>query len=80
MMRFNLADKGRMAVLTINDKKVADITIPATVEGAEPNGFFEMKYDIPAEMVSSTKRFVVRLTASPTTLCPGLYYLRLYQK
>ena len=80
MLRFNLADKGRMAVLTINDKKVADITIPATVEGAEPNGFFEMKYDIPAEMVSSTKRFVVRLTASPTTLCPGLYYLRLYQK
>ena len=48
--------------------------------GSEANGFFEMKYDIPAEMARDSKRFVVRLTASPTTLCPGLYYLRLYQK
>ena len=80
MLRFNLADKGRQAQLTINDQKIADITIPATIEGSEANGFFEMKYDIPAEMARDNKRFVVRLTASPTTLCPGLYYLRLYQK
>ena len=80
MLRFNLADKGRQAQLTINGQKVADITIPATIEGSEANGFFEMKYDIPAEMARDSKRFVVRLTASPTTLCPGLYYLRLYQK
>ena len=80
MLRFNLADKGRQAQLTINGQKVADITIPTTIEGSEANGFFEMKYDIPAEMARESKRFVVRLTASPTTLCPGLYYLRLYQK
>ena len=77
MLRFNLADRGRMAVLTIDGEKVADITIPARMKGSDGNGFYNAEYPIPAAMAKGKKQFVVRLTASSSTLCPGLYYLRL---
>ena len=77
MLRFNLADKGRMATLTVDGQKLADITIPATAKGSDGNGFYNAEYPIPAAMAKGKKKFVVRLTASPSTLCPGLYYLRL---
>ena len=77
MLRFNLADRGRMATLTVDGEKLADITIPATAKGRDSNGFYNAEYPIPAALAKGRKQFVVRLTASSSTLCPGLYYLRL---
>ena len=82
MFRFNLADRGRMATLTIDGTKVADITIPTSAKGSDANGFYNIEYAIPDNLVRDSngdvkKRFVVRLTASSTTLCPGIYYVRL---
>ncbi|WP_027450239.1 glycoside hydrolase family 127 protein [Xylanibacter brevis] len=76
MLRFNIADKGRKASLTINGKPIADITIPATAKDCDSNGFFNTEYKIPAEILKDAQQLKVRLTAS-TTLCPGIYYIRL---
>ena len=82
MLRFNLADKGRMGTLTVDGKKVADITIPTSAKGSDVNGFYNVEYAIPESLVYDQQgqpktQFVVRLTASSTTLCPGIYYVRL---
>ena len=82
MLRFTTADRGRMATLTIDGEKIADITIPRRVTGADERGFFNTEYPIPATLLvdkagKPKEKFVVRLTASPTTPNPGLYYLRL---
>ena len=82
MLRFTTADRGRMATLTIDGEKIADITIPRRVTGADERGFFNTEYPIPATLLVDKagklkEKFVVRLTASPTTPNPGLYYLRL---
>ena len=76
MLRCNIADKGRKATLTINGNTIADITIPATAKDCDSNGFFNTEYKIPAEILKDTQQLKVRLTAS-TTLCPGIYYIRL---
>jgi hypothetical protein len=81
LCRFTTADKGRKGVLTVDGVKIADIEIPATVKGAEGNGFYNVEYPIPASLLlnddgTAKSKFVVRLSA-PTTVCPGLYYLRL---
>ena len=82
MLRFNLADHGRIGTLTVDGQKVADITVPSTAKGSDSNGFYNVEYPIPASLVrdaqGNVKRaFVVRLTGSSSTMCPGLYYLRL---
>ena len=82
MLRFNLADRGRMGTLTVDGTKIADITIPASAKGSDSNGFYNVEYPIPASLVCDAqgdvkREFVVRLTGSSSTLCPGLYYLRL---
>ena len=77
MFRFNLADRGRMATLTIDGQKIADITIPNSFKGSDANGFYNVEYAIPAELAQGKTKFVVRLTASSSTLCPGIYYVRL---
>lgn len=82
MCRFTTADKGRMATLTVDGVKIADITIPASVKNADANGFYNIEYAIPENLAvdasgNAKSKFVVRLTASATTLCPGLYYMRL---
>ncbi len=82
MFRFNLADRGRKATLTIDGTKVTDITIPSSAKGSDANGFFNIEYAIPDNLIKDAEgnvktRFVVRLTASSTTLCPGVYYIRL---
>ena len=79
MLRFNIADKGRKATLTINGKPIADITIPATAKDCDSNGFFNTEYKIPAEILKDAQQLKVRLTAS-TTLCPGIYYIRLLKE
>ena len=77
MFRFNLADKGRQATLTIDGQKIADITIPTAFKGSDNNGFYNVEYAIPATLAKGKTKFVVRLTASNSTLCPGVYYVRL---
>ena len=82
MFRFNLADRGRKATLTIDGVQVADITIPSAAKGSDANGFYNVEYPIPANLIKDAqgevkKKFVVRLTASSTTLCPGIYFVRL---
>ena len=82
MFRFNLADRGRRATLTIDGTQVADITIPSSAKGSDANGFYNVEYPIPAHLITDAsgqvkKQFAVRLTASATTLCPGIYYVRL---
>ena len=77
MMRFNLADKGRMGTLTVDGTKIADITIPTSFKGSDSNGFYNVEYAIPADLAKGKAKFVVRLTASSSTLCPGVYYVRL---
>ena len=81
MLRFNLADHGRKATLTVDGTTIADITIPASAKGSDANGFYNAEYPIPEKLVmdgaEAKDRFVVRLTASSSTLCPGIYYVRL---
>lgn len=81
LCRFTTADKGRKATLTVDGVKLADIEIPATMKGSV-NGFYNVEFPIPAHLVVDARgkaknKFVVRLTASSATLCPGFYYLRL---
>ncbi len=82
MFRFNLADRGRMATLTIDGTKVSDIIIPSVAKGSDGNGFYNIEYAIPESLVRDASgqvksQFTVRLTASSTTMCPGIYYIRL---
>ena len=81
MLRFTTADKGRMGTLTVDGTKIADITVASSVPNAV-NGFYNVEYPIPADLAvnadgTAKEKFVVRLTASATTLIPGLYYMRL---
>ncbi len=85
MCRFTTADKGRKATLTADGVVLAEITIPAKADNGEDNGFFNVEYPLPAALMvdaegNARKQFVVRLQASDSTFCPGLYYLRLMQK
>jgi len=82
LCRFTTADAGRKATLTVDGTVIAEIEIPQTYPTAESNGFYNIEFPIPAELATDSNgqaksEFVVRLTASSTTLCPGLYYLRL---
>jgi hypothetical protein len=81
MCRFTTADKGRVATLTVDGQKIADIIIPDKVKKSE-NGFFNVEYPIPSELIKDSKgnvktKFKVRLSATGSTPNPGLYYLRL---
>ena len=81
MLRFNLADHGRKAILTVDGQKLADITIPTTAKGSDVNGFYNIEYPLTDAMLKGSDgktkdRFVVRLAANGT-LCPGIYAMRL---
>ncbi len=84
MCRFTTADRRRVATLTVDGTKIADITIPDRMKGSD-NGFYNIEYPIPAELLKDSKgnvktQFKVRLTATGQTPIPGLYYLRLVKK
>lgn len=81
MCRFTTSDRGRKGTLTVDGVKLADIEIPAQVK-KNLNGFFNIEYAIPAEMLKDSNgnvktKFVVRLSADKGTMNPGLFYLRL---
>ena len=82
MLRLTTADKGRMGTVTIDGKKLADITVAASVKTADSKGFYNLELPIPADMLKNAdgsvkSEITFRLTASATTLIPGLYYVRL---
>ena len=84
MLRFTTADKGRSASVYVDNQKLADITIPAAVKNAE-YGFYNAEYRIPDELLAdkqghTKQKLTFKLEASPTTLMPGLYYLRLVKE
>ena len=81
MLRFTTADQGRKGTLTVDGTKIADITVASTAKNAE-NGFYNAEFPIPATLAvdkngNAKEKFVVRLTASSSTMIPGLYYMRL---
>ena len=52
------------------------------MKGADENGFFNVEYRIPDELLLDSKgnvkqKLTFKIVASPNTMCPGLYYLRL---
>lgn len=82
MCRFTVADKNRVGTITIDGKELAQVTIPASYKTADENGFYNVEFGIPAEMLLNAdntvkEKITFRLTASGSTLAPGLYYLRL---
>ena len=77
LLRFNLADRGRKATLTVDGEQIADITIPSSAKHSDSNGFYNAEFPIPTALAKGKRQFVVRLTASSSTLCPGIYYVRL---
>lgn len=82
LCRFITSDKGRKASLLVDDVKIADIEVPAKLESAEQNGFYNIEFPIPAELLTNDQgnakqKFVVRLSADQGTMNPGMYYLRL---
>ena len=84
MLRFTTADKGRVGTIYIDNVKVADVTIPASVKNAE-NGFYNVEYRIPDELLVDSKgqakqKLTFKFVASGSTPIPGLYYLRLLKK
>ena len=81
MLRFTTADSGRKGTLTVDGTKIADITVASSAKNAV-NGFYNVEFPIPASLAvnsdgSAKEKFVVRLTASSSTMMPGLYYMRL---
>ena len=85
LCRFTTADKGRMATLYVDGTAIADITIPSSYASAESNGFYNIEYPIPDKLIvdkngNAKKQFVVKLQASSSTFCPGLYFLRLMKE
>jgi hypothetical protein len=82
LCRFITSDKGRKASLLVDGVKIADIEVPAKLESAEQNGFYNIEFPIPAELLTNDQgnakqKFVVRLSADQGTMNPGMYYLRL---
>jgi len=82
MCRFTVADKGRMGTIYVEGEKVAEITVPSSVKGQDSKGFYNVEYKIPAKALLDGKgdiktRLTFRIEASATTVCPGLYYVRL---
>ncbi|MBR1754911.1 MAG: glycoside hydrolase family 127 protein [Bacteroidaceae bacterium] len=82
MLRLTTADKGRQGVLTVDGTKIADVTVAASVKTQDAKGFYNAEFPIPTALLLNDDgtpkvEITVRLTASATTLIPGLYYLRL---
>ena len=81
LCRFTTDDAGRQATLWVDGEELARIEVPARSPGS-PTAFYDVEYPLPFTLLRTAggeakRRFVVRLQASASTLCPGLYGLRL---
>lgn len=82
MIRLITADRNRAMSIYIDGVKIADHTVPSSIKGADENGFYNIEYRIPDELLLDSKgnvkkKLTFKAVASSTTLLPGLYYLRL---
>ncbi len=82
MLRLTTADKGRKGYITINGKRIVDVTVASSAKNQDSKGFYNIEYPIPAELLrkaDGTPRTSItfRLTASASTPIPGLYGVRL---
>lgn len=80
--RFTTADAGRKATLYVDNEQIASITITSSHVNADENGFYTEEYPIPSSLMLDDEgnvksSIVVRLAASSSTMCPGLYSIRL---
>lgn len=80
--RFTTADAGRKGYLYVDGELIANVVVPSSHADADENGFFMQEYGIPSELMTDSdgnpkELIYVRLVASSSTLCPGLYYIRL---
>ena len=55
------------------------------MQGADEQGFFNVEYAIPESLLLDSKgnvkkKLTFKIVASPNTMCPGLYYVRLMKK
>ena len=55
MLRFITSDRGRTASIYIDDQKLGEITIQNRMKGADENGFFNVEYRIPDELLLDSK-------------------------
>lgn len=82
MIRMITADKNRSMSIYVDNVKVGEFTVPARYKGADDNGFFNVEFPLPESVLKDAKgnvktKITFKVVASPTTLLPGLYYLRL---
>lgn len=82
MIRMITADKNRSMTIYVDGVKIADHTVPSSMKGQDENGFYNIEYRIPDNLLRDSKgnvkkKLTFKAVASPSTLLPGLYYLRL---
>ena len=84
---FLLAIAAMMGTLSVSAQhEEGDITIQPRMQGADEQGFFNVEYAIPEDLLIDPQtgniksQLTFRIVASPNTMCPGLYYLRLMKK
>ena len=82
MLRMITADKNRAMSIYIDGTKISDYTVTSTSKNADENGFYNIEFRIPDNLLIDASgnvksKLTFKAVASPNTLLPGLYYLRL---
>ena len=83
LCRFTTADKGRKCNIYLDGVLLVEgYTVPSSVQGAESNGFYNIEFAIPTDMMRDASgkvksALVFKIEPSGTNYAPGLYYLRL---
>ena len=83
MCRFTTADKERKCKIYIDGELLIEgYTVPSSVADADGNGFYNVEFPIPADMMYDAQgnvksSIVFRIVPDGTQHAPGLYYLRL---
>ncbi len=83
LCRFTTADKGRKCNIYIDGVLLVDgYTVPSSYQGANSNGFYNIEFAIPKEMMIDASglvksSLVFKIEPAGVTYAPGLYYLRL---
>ncbi|MCR5314124.1 MAG: glycoside hydrolase family 127 protein [Bacteroidaceae bacterium] len=82
MLRFITADRNRAMTIYVDGTKIADFTVPASYKTADENGFFNVEFRIPDNLLvdangKAKSKLTIKTVAASNTLLPGLYYMRL---
>lgn len=82
MCRFTTSDRGRKAVISANGKEIGKVSVTGRLANADENGFFNMEFTLTDDIITDgagklRPEVEFRIQADESTLCPGLYYVRL---